>query len=118
MRVVINNVACSTTTIIKVDSAQKQGLHLEAVWVLSDLNLWIRKAYISSDGQWFMDAFHVTDHLPRKLADDRVIAYLEQSLNDSDLELRSDSFAGLELTGTDHLVLELTGLRSGIDSDI
>ncbi|ONK57535.1 uncharacterized protein A4U43_C09F1490 [Asparagus officinalis] len=117
-RVVVDNAACSTATIVKVDNTRKQGLHLEAVRVLSDLNLWIRKAYISSDGRWFMDAFHVTDHLRRKLAGDRVIAYLDQSLNDSDLGLRFDSLADLELTGTDRLGLKLTGLRSGNDGDM
>ena len=28
---------------------------LDAVQVLTDLNLSIKKAYISSDGRWFMD---------------------------------------------------------------
>ncbi|ONK68015.1 uncharacterized protein A4U43_C05F6300 [Asparagus officinalis] len=54
----------------------------------------------------------------RNLADDLVIAYLEQSLNDSDLGLRFDSFADLELIDTDRLGLELTRLRSGISCDM
>lgn len=39
----------------KVDSANKHGILLEVVQVLTDLNLIIVKAYISSDGGWFMD---------------------------------------------------------------
>lgn len=40
---------------LQVDSARKEGILLEAVQVLTDLNLSIKKAYISSDGRWFMD---------------------------------------------------------------
>ena len=39
----------------QVDSANKRGSLLEVVQVLTDLNLLIRRAYISSDGEWFMD---------------------------------------------------------------
>jgi hypothetical protein len=51
---------------------------LEAVQVLADLDLSVKKAYISSDGRWFMDVFHVTDRLGRKLTDDSVISYIQQ----------------------------------------
>lgn len=40
---------------LKVDSARRFGNLLEAVQVLTDLNLSIKKAYVSSDGRWFMD---------------------------------------------------------------
>lgn len=40
---------------MQVDSANKRGSLLEVVQVLTDLNLIIRRAYISSDGEWFMD---------------------------------------------------------------
>jgi UTP:GlnB (protein PII) uridylyltransferase len=63
---------------LQVDSARKRGLLLEAVQVLADLDLSINKAYISSDGRWFMDVFHVTDRLGRKLTDDSVITYIQQ----------------------------------------
>jgi hypothetical protein len=42
-------------TVVKVDSVNKQGLLLEVVQVLTDLNLTIAKGYISSDAGWFMD---------------------------------------------------------------
>lgn len=39
----------------QVDSVNKHGILLDVVQVISDMNLVIRKAYISSDGVWFMD---------------------------------------------------------------
>jgi len=36
----------------------KQGLLLEVVQVLTDLNLIISKSYISSDAVWFMDGIY------------------------------------------------------------
>jgi hypothetical protein len=42
-------------TVVKVDSVNKQGLLLEVVQVMTDLNLFISKSYISSDAEWFMD---------------------------------------------------------------
>ncbi|RRT37020.1 hypothetical protein B296_00050605 [Ensete ventricosum] len=116
-RVVIDNAVCPTATLVKlyltgvmainpkVDSARKHGILLEAVQVLTDLNLSVKKAYISSDGRWFMDVFHVTDQFGRKLADDSVISYLEQSLDTEDHGLRrscaEEGLATLELTGAD-----------------
>lgn len=42
-------------TVVMVDSVNKQGLLLEVVQVMTDLNLVISKSYISSDAKWFMD---------------------------------------------------------------
>ncbi|KAJ7561305.1 hypothetical protein O6H91_03G023100 [Diphasiastrum complanatum] len=79
-RVVIDNSTCEDTTIIKLDSVNKPGIRLEVVQVLSDLGLSVSKAYISSDGGWFMDAFYVTDQFGDKLKDEGIIEYIEQSL--------------------------------------
>jgi hypothetical protein len=38
-----------------VDNTKKYGILLEVVQVLSDLKPLVKKAYISSDGGWFMD---------------------------------------------------------------
>uniref|UniRef100_A0A7N2KR41 ACT domain-containing protein ACR n=1 Tax=Quercus lobata TaxID=97700 RepID=A0A7N2KR41_QUELO len=54
-RVVIDNAVRPTATLVTVDSARRHGILLEAVQVLTDLNLSIKKAYISSDGRWLMD---------------------------------------------------------------
>jgi hypothetical protein len=40
---------------MQVDSMNKNGILLEVLQVLSDLDLHIFKAYITSDGGWFMD---------------------------------------------------------------
>ena len=40
---------------MQVDSLNKQGLLLEVVQILTDLNLSISKSYISCDAGWFMD---------------------------------------------------------------
>ncbi|KAL4353658.1 hypothetical protein GQ457_06G038100 [Hibiscus cannabinus] len=106
-RVVIDNAACSTATIVKVDSARRHETLLDAVQVLTDLNLSIKKAYISSDGQWFMDVFHVTDLNGNKLTDESVISYIEQSIETTYPD-RCHGFNGLtalELTGTDRVGL-------------
>ncbi|XP_068634940.1 ACT domain-containing protein ACR8-like [Aristolochia californica] len=102
-RVIIDNAVCDTATLVKVDSARKHGILLEAVQVLTDVNLCIKKAYISSDGRWFMDVFHVTDQNGDKLTDASVISYIEQSLATSNGP-GPNGFKGLtalELTGTD-----------------
>lgn len=79
-RVAIDNQSCGSSTLVKVDSANKHGILLEVVQVLTDLDLSISKAYISSDGGWFMDVFHVTDQLGRKLTDGKLIEYIQQCL--------------------------------------
>lgn len=43
---------CAST---QVASANRHGSLLDVVQVLTDLNLSISRAYISSDGEWFMD---------------------------------------------------------------
>ncbi|KAI3983430.1 hypothetical protein MKX01_038850 [Papaver californicum] len=67
-RVTVDNTSSRNTTLIKVDSANKHGSLLEVVQALTDLNLTIKRAYISSDGEWFMDVFHVTDQDGNKLS--------------------------------------------------
>ncbi|KAL6182056.1 hypothetical protein ACLB2K_043479 [Fragaria x ananassa] len=106
-RVVIDNAVCSNATLVKVDSARRHGILLEAVQVLTDLNLTIKKAYISSDGRWFMDVFHVTDQNGNKLTDESVINYIEQSLGTIHFGTSSCSngLTALELTGTDRVGL-------------
>lgn len=44
--------------LVQVDSVNKQGLLLEVVQVLTDMNLNISKSYISSDAGWFMDGIY------------------------------------------------------------
>lgn len=53
----LNVVSLSVSVLgnLQVDSANKRGSLLDVVQALNDLNLIIRRAYISSDGEWFMD---------------------------------------------------------------
>lgn len=46
----------------QVDSANKHGILLEMVQILTDLDLVISKSYISSDGGWFMDGWSSSSH--------------------------------------------------------
>ncbi|XP_022965051.1 ACT domain-containing protein ACR8-like [Cucurbita maxima] len=122
-RVVIDNGACSTATLVKVDSARRYGNLFEAVQILTDINLSIKKAYVSSDGRWFMDVFHVTDQNGEKLTDDTVIHYLEQSLGTTHYR-RNEAFNGattaLELTGTDRvgLLSEVFAVLADLQCDV
>ncbi|KAL0326488.1 UNVERIFIED_CONTAM: ACT domain-containing protein ACR8 [Sesamum angustifolium] len=114
-RVMIDNAGCSNATRVMIDSARKHGILLEAVQVLMDLNLSIKKAYISSDGRWFMDvansesavslmcSFHVTDLNGNKLTDESVLSYIEQ-LTTGD-QKSFEGLTALELTGTDRVGL-------------
>uniref|UniRef100_A0A1D1YEK3 ACT domain-containing protein ACR n=1 Tax=Anthurium amnicola TaxID=1678845 RepID=A0A1D1YEK3_9ARAE len=110
-RVVLDNDVCATATLIMVDSARKHGALLEAVRLLTDLDLSVKKAYISSDGRWFMDVFHVTDLLGRKLADDSVRSHIEQCLGAGN-DAKPDGSGGLT-------ALELAGAnRPGLLSEV
>ncbi|XP_042475144.1 ACT domain-containing protein ACR4-like isoform X2 [Macadamia integrifolia] len=118
-RVVIDNEACKNATVIKVDSANKHGILLEVVQVLTDLNLIITKAYISSDGGWFMDVFNVTDQEGNKLTDEGLLDYIRKSLGaDSCVLPTLRRSVGVEAS-TDYTSIELTGAdRPGLLSEV
>ncbi|PKI71333.1 hypothetical protein CRG98_008333 [Punica granatum] len=124
-RVCIDNDTCQDCTIVKVDSANKHGILLEMVQVLTDLDLVISKSYISSDGGWLMDVFHVTDQLGNKLTDESLILYIQQALCATRREnlskeplAKRDQFKSRHLS-TKHTVLEMTGTdRPGLLSEI
>ncbi|XP_028803565.1 ACT domain-containing protein ACR4 [Neltuma alba] len=108
-RVVIDNEASKNATVIRVDSANKQGILLEVVQVLTDLNLIITKAYISSDGGWFMDVFNVTDQHGNKVTDEAILDYIRKSLGPESCfptmrsvgVKQSMEYTTIELMGTD-----------------
>ncbi|KAM7518755.1 hypothetical protein LguiB_017717 [Lonicera macranthoides] len=79
-RVSVDNSSCSDCTLVQVDSVNKPGILLEVVQILTDLDLTITKAYIASDGGWFMDVFHVTDQQGNKITDNKTIDYIEKAL--------------------------------------
>ncbi|KAK1327090.1 hypothetical protein QJS10_CPA01g02638 [Acorus calamus] len=122
-RVVIDNAVCASSTLVKVDSARKQGFLLEAVQVLADLNLSINKAYVSSDGRWFMDVFHVTDQNGEKLKNESLLSYIERTLSATTSSAASDGEVGLtvlELTGSDRpgLLSEVFAVLADLRCDV
>ncbi|CAN6278839.1 unnamed protein product [Urochloa humidicola] len=123
-RVCIDNTICSDCTLVKVDSMNKNGILLEVLQVLSDLDLHIFKAYITSDVGWFMDVFHVVDKQGQKITDDKTIKYIEKALGpESNLLGAKGSNSpgrsvGLHSIG-DHTAIELKGPdRTGLLSEI
>ncbi|URD96278.1 ACT domain [Musa troglodytarum] len=135
-RVVIDNAVCATATVVRVNSARKHGMLLEAVQVLTDLGLTIQKGYISSDGRWFMDVFHVVDGRGHKLLDPALLSRIERSLGGEAWSSSSaedgcnnhddgddDGLAGLtalELTGTDRpgLLSEVFAVLRDLECDV
>ncbi|XP_021723058.1 ACT domain-containing protein ACR4-like [Chenopodium quinoa] len=117
-RVTVDNSSSRNATLIKVDSANKRGSLLEVVQVLNDMNLIIRRAYISSDGEWFMDVFHVTDQHGNKLYQDDVAEKIQQSLGPRARSFRSRRSVGVQ-AAVEHTTIELTGRdRPGLLSEI
>ncbi|KAF5726254.1 hypothetical protein HS088_TW23G00996 [Tripterygium wilfordii] len=126
-RVCIDNDSMEDSTIVKVDSVNKQGLLLEVVQVLTDMNLTISKSYISSDAGWFMDVFHVKDEHGNKLTDQRVINTIQQAIGTKKVSPRSaqpklysnEAHYGSEHS-TDHsTAIEMSGTdRPGLFSEI
>lgn len=121
-RVMIDNAGCSNATRVMIDSARKHGILLEAVQILTDLNLSIKKAYVSCDGRWFMDVFHVTDLNGNKLTDESVLSYIEQSLETVHYGISQsiEGLTALELTGTDRvgLLSEVFAVLSSLQCNV
>ncbi|CAI5470865.1 unnamed protein product [Closterium sp. Yama58-4] len=119
-RVVFDNHSDPVSTLVKVDSANKQGCLLQVVQLLTDLDLVISKAYISSDGGWFVDVFHVVDQLGQKVTDKSLIRFIEKALGASKEHPVPDAKTCLgkpvaDAIDFEHSVIELTGYdRPGI----
>ncbi|KAL6874372.1 hypothetical protein ACP4OV_013392 [Aristida adscensionis] len=129
-RVVIDNESADDATVIRVDSVNSHGTLLAVVQVIADLNLVIRKAYFSSDGNWFMDVFNVTDRDGNKVLDDETVSYIQKTLEADDWyypEARntvgivpSEEYTSIELTGTDHpgLLSEVCAVLAGMRCEV
>ncbi|GJN21316.1 hypothetical protein PR202_gb08782 [Eleusine coracana subsp. coracana] len=124
-RVCIDNGTCKDITLVKVDSMNRNGILLEVLQVLSDLDLHISKAYITSDGGWFMDVFHCVDKQGQKVTDEKTIKYIEKALGPESNLLGATKGSsspgrsvGLHSIG-DHTAIELKGPdRTGLLSEI
>lgn len=124
-RVTVDNESCDKCTVVKVDSLNKQDLLLEVVQVLTDMDLFISKSYISSDAEWFMDVFHVTDQLGKKVTDKKVISYIQQAIgarrklqNSGEMKKCRDNSVRTE-SCSDCTAIEMIGTnRPGLFSEI
>ncbi|KAF6161536.1 hypothetical protein GIB67_009415 [Kingdonia uniflora] len=118
-RVTLDNTSSTKTTLIKVDSANKHGSLLEVVQILTDLNLTISRAYISSDGEWFMDVFHVIDKDGNKLCDGKLTEYIQKKLGSRVCTLWSLRRSVAVQAVSEHTTIELTGWdRPGLLSEV
>lgn len=124
-RVSIDNETMEECTLVKVDSVNKQGLLLEVIQVLTDMNLTITKCFISSDAEWFMDVFHVKDKNGNKLTDQNVINYIQQAIGTTTGppdSTRANAYANNIFESknpSEHTTIEMTGMdRPGLFSEI
>ncbi|KAK2996303.1 hypothetical protein RJ639_026026 [Escallonia herrerae] len=119
----VDNTTCTDCTLVQVDSVNRPGILLEVVQILTDLDLVITKAYISSDGGWFMDVFHVTDPHGNKVTDSKIIDYIEKALGPKGhtadgLKTWAGQKIGVHSMG-DHTAIELIGRdRPGLLSEV
>ncbi|XP_074275194.1 ACT domain-containing protein ACR6-like isoform X3 [Silene latifolia] len=103
----------------KVDSVNKHGTLLQVVQVLTDMNLIIKKAYISSDGGWFMDVFHVCDYYGSKIRDEEVINYIQKTIESDAALMPSVRESVGVMPADDYTSIELSGIdRPGLLSEV
>ncbi|GAV81607.1 ACT domain-containing protein [Cephalotus follicularis] len=127
-RVVIDNDACEHATVIQVDSVNRQGIQLEVVQVFTNIDLVITKAYISSDGEWFMDVFYVIDKGGNKIRDEETLDCIRKDLETNAClsSIRSvevmptREYTTIELTGTDRpgLLSEVSAVLTDLDCNV
>ncbi|KAL9246042.1 hypothetical protein vseg_019625 [Gypsophila vaccaria] len=129
-RVVIDNDSCDDATIFRVDSVNKHGILLQVVQVLTDINLVIKKAYISSDGGWFMDVFYSSDYYGNKIRDQEVLNYIQQTIESGDPLMASvkesvgvmpsEEYTSIELSGTDRpgLLSEVCAVLTDLECNV
>ncbi|XP_020597468.1 ACT domain-containing protein ACR3-like [Phalaenopsis equestris] len=125
----VDNDTCDDFNIIKVHGANRYGILLKIIQAMSDLDLIISKSYISSDGSWFMNSFHVTDPQGHKIKDFNLIQYMQDSLNlvqkekgscsTTQVKIRNGNIVTVNHFGSDCATLEITFFdRPGIFSEI
>ncbi|XP_050364969.1 ACT domain-containing protein ACR2 [Argentina anserina] len=124
-RVSIDNETLEDCTLVKVDSVNKQGLLLEVIQALTDMNLTITKCFISSDAEWFMDVFHVKNENGNKLTNQNVINYIQQAIGTTTGppdSTRANAYANNIFESENHsghTTIEMTGTdRPGLFSEI
>ncbi|PNT67076.1 hypothetical protein BRADI_3g20207v3 [Brachypodium distachyon] len=122
-RVHVDNESCGRCTVVKVNSRNKQDLLLEVLEVLIDLELSITKCYVSSDGGWSLDVFHVKDQEGSKVYNKKAISYIEQAICTREARRftvrGSNEFASRPDVAAHYTEIEMIGHnRPGIFSEI
>ncbi|GMH35882.1 hypothetical protein BSKO_03750 [Bryopsis sp. KO-2023] len=107
----IDNQSHESETIITVDSANRPGTLVEVVQCLTENNLVVKGAEISSDGGWFVDVFNVTELSGSKVTDSRKLAVIRKVLDiEYDCEKKAQSGTpNDEESGLKCTVFELAG---------
>ncbi|KAL0357735.1 UNVERIFIED_CONTAM: ACT domain-containing protein ACR4 [Sesamum calycinum] len=78
-----------------------------------------RRAYISSDGEWFMDVFYVTDEFGNKVYEDNVSERIQQSLGPRGHSFRLLARSVGVQSASEHTTIELSGRdRPGLLSEV
>ncbi|XP_044321994.1 ACT domain-containing protein ACR2 isoform X2 [Triticum aestivum] len=115
----------TTTHVVNVllSTRNDHDLLLEVLEVLIGLELSIAKCYISSDGGWFMDVFHVRDQEGNKVYSKKAINYIEQAICTRDSPrftvTRSNELASRPDVAAHYTGIEMIGHnRPGIFSEI
>ncbi|KAL4560226.1 hypothetical protein LXL04_032376 [Taraxacum kok-saghyz] len=118
-RVTFDNDSLADCTIVKIDCVNKQAQLLDVVQVLTEVNLTISKGYISSDAGWFMDVFHVKDGNGKKVTDQSVINYIQQTIGSNRGAASKLTTQKSKLLNTEPTAIEMTATdRPGLFSEI
>ncbi|KAI5417889.1 hypothetical protein KIW84_042497 [Lathyrus oleraceus] len=118
-RVCIDNDSCRYCTVVKIDRANKHGILLEMVQALTDLDLIISKSYISSDGGWLMDVFHVKDQIGNKLTDNNLVHHIQQALCECNTRRNKEISSATVGPQQANVAIEVIGTdRPGLFSEI
>ncbi|MDY8109688.1 [protein-PII] uridylyltransferase [Fulvimarina sp. 2208YS6-2-32] len=79
-KITVDNGLSNRVTVIEVEGLDRTGLLADITGAISDLNLDIRSAHVSTYGEKIIDAFYVTDLLGMKVTSDTRIARIEKRL--------------------------------------
>ena len=81
-RVLIDNKASSTHTVIEVNGRDRTGLLYEVTRALTQLNLQISSAKISTYGEKVVDVFYVKDLFGHKIEHEKKLADIRERLTE------------------------------------
>jgi len=104
----VDNKTHPSETIITIDSADRPGTLIEVVQCLTEINLMVRGAQISSDGGWFVDVFNVEEASGGKVIDHKKLETIKRVLKiEYECERHLSQFSPYDERMCTHTVLEL-----------